>query len=269
MMNFLSPDPDSVLRPRDLVEACSDPAASKPEDLLLEKLAVVTFTRPDFERIIKHAGEAEEKRVIRSWGSGRNRIFRGQGWVAVESRIGAPNVVILLEELAAFGVERTIFLGYCGSLHEKVRIGDVVLADGALREEGTSYHYLEEGRPALPDLRLQEELSSLICPCRVRLHRGTIWTTDAPYRETGDKVARYRDDGILGVEMEMAAAFVFGMVRKISVGALLLVSDQLLESGWRQGFPSPGLRKARDVVLDTLSSHLPELIPLTEDNIDP
>jgi uridine phosphorylase len=174
--------------------------------------------------------------------------------------------VILLEEMAAFGVERVLFLGYCGSLRGEVRIGDVLLPDRALREEGTSYHYLEEGQPALPDLRFQEALLSLLSRGGVGLRRGTIWTTDAPYRETSEKVARYRKDGILGVEMEMAAAFVFGMVRKISIGALLLVSDQLSESGWRQGFSSRDLKRTRERVLSTLSSHLPELIPQTRIN---
>jgi uridine phosphorylase len=260
-MDFLSRDPHSVLCPRDLVAACTDRKVAKAGDLLLEKLAVVTFTRLDIEGVITHGGKGEKRGETRLWGSGRNRMFRGEGWVALESRFGAPNAVILLEEMAAFGVERVIFVGYCGSLQEKVCIGDLVLADRALREEGTSYHYLEEGEMAFPDLRLQGRLHALFSPSASRLHRGSIWTTDAPYRETREKVARYRKDGILGVEMEMSAAFVFGMVRKISIGALLLVSDQLGQSGWRQGFSSCDLTRARESVLSVLCSQLPDLIP--------
>ncbi len=235
-MDFLSRDPHSVLCPHDLVAASTDGKGAKPEDLFLERLAVVTFTRPDLEEVIRHGGKEGRKGEVRIWGSGRNRIFRGEGWVALESRFGAPNVVILLEEMAAFGVERVIFLGYCGSLQENACIGDLVLADRALREEGTSYHYLEEGEAALPDLRLQGRLHALFRTPTSRIHRGSIWTTDAPYRETREKVARYRKDGILGVEMEMSAAFVVGMVkndlRRRAPPGLRSTEGERLETGF-------------------------------------
>ena len=257
-MNFLSPDLSSVLCPKEMVTAFSNRKGLTSEDLLLEKLAVVTFTRLDLLKLTEHIGIAER---MEAWGNRSHRIFRGEGWVAIHSPFSAPNVVMLLEEISAFGVERVIFLGYCGSLQERVRVGDVVLPTEALREEGTSYHYLEEGRRSIPDPGLQDHLANWMTDGTFRVHRGTLWTTDAPYRETHEKVVRYRRDGILGAEMEMSAAFAFGMVKRISIGSVLLVSDELRETGWRQGFFSSELNRSRENVIKLFSSHLQELIP--------
>jgi nucleoside phosphorylase len=72
---------------------------------------------------------------------------------------------------------------------------------------------------------------------------------------------RYQGKGILGVEMEMAAAFAFGLAKKVSIGALLLVSDELRMNGWKQGFFSDPLNRTRKNVLTVLLSHVRELIP--------
>ena len=90
-------------------------------------------------------------------------------------------------------------------------------------------------------------------------HEGTIWTTDAPYREAVEKIRRYRREGILGVEMEMAAVFAFGKARGISTGAILLVSDEVREEGWNIGFFSPQIQLTRKKVFDLLIHHLPEM----------
>jgi uridine phosphorylase len=257
-MNFLSPDPSSLLRPKEMVKAFSARKGLGSEDLRLEKLAMVTFTRLDLLKLIEHMGTA---RKIEVWGNRSNQIFRGKGWVAIHSPFGAPNVVMLLEEIVTFGVERVIFLGYCGSLQEEVRVGDIVLPMEALREEGTSYHYLEEGEKSLPDHSLQDLLANWMADAPFGLHRGPIWTTDAPYRETREKVIRYRREGILGVEMEMSAAFAFGLVKGVSIGSVLLVSDELRETDWRHGFFTSDLKKAREKAIEVVSCHLQELSP--------
>lgn len=226
-MNFLSDETHSVVCPREMVRAFADPKGITPEDLILESLALITFTPFDYRGLIEEARNVEE---IEAWKNRNNQIHRGDGWVAVQSPYGAPNAVMLLEELVAFGVKRVVYLGYCGSLQEKVGIGDIVIPTEAVREEGTSYHYLREGERSVPDLLLQKQLFSWmkkICPTTI--HVGKIWTTDAPYRETPNKVSLYRGEGILGVDMEMSAAFVFGMVRGISIGTVLLVSDEVRE----------------------------------------
>ena len=167
---------------------------------------------------------------------------------------------MLLEELVAFGVRCIILLGYCGAIQKGVFIGDLVLPLEAIREEGTSYHYLPKGEKSLPDLEIQRKLFDSIGRIGLPLHQGTIWTTDAPYRETTEKVRRYRREGVLAVEMEMAAVFAFGKAAKISVGAILIVSDEVREEGWQIGFFSPQIRSTRKRVIEAFIHHLPELV---------
>jgi purine-nucleoside phosphorylase len=85
---------------------------------------------------------------------------------------------------------------------------------------------------------------------------GTIWTTDAPYRETAEKVRAYGERGILGVEMEMSALMAVAAYRRIRMAGLLVVSDELFEMRWRSGFSSAILREsslfAREALLDAV-----------------
>lgn len=227
-----------------------------PGDLFLESLALVTFTSQDLNLIVQPPRQA---RLIGSWRNRNPRIYRGQGWVAVQSPLGAPGTIMLLEELVAFGVMRIILLGYCGTIQKGVSVGDLVLPLEAIREDGTSYHYLPKGEKSQPDLGIQKKLFDSMDSNGVPLHQGPIWTTDAPYRETTEKVRRYRMEGVLAVEMEMAAVFAFGKAAKISVGAMLIVSDEVREEGWQIGFFSPKIRSTRKRVIEGILHHLPEL----------
>ena len=191
----------------------------------------------------------------------RNRsVVQGEGWIAVRSLPGAPNMVMLIEELFAFGVRKAVCIGYCGSLQKDVAIGDVVIPMEAVREEGTSYHYLRASEKSIPDAQLQRILRDCIERANLRVHEGKVWTTDAPYRETPDKVMQYRKEGVVAVEMEMSAAFAVSLVRGISIGAILLVSDELRETEWRPGFISQSLRRTRGKIFEKLLGCLPELM---------
>jgi uridine phosphorylase len=260
-MDFFSEDPHSVVSPRGRVMALTPPGKSLSQELSLEGLAFITFTSQDLQRLIQ---SGLPSKPVEAWRDRGFRIFRGQvrdeGWIAVRSPYGAPGTVMLLEELVAFGVKRAILLGYCGALLEGIEIGDIVLPVEAVREEGTSYHYLPKNEKSCPDLALQHQLSDWIGGVGLSTLRGRVWTTDAPYRETPEKVRAYRAEGVLGVEMEMAAAFAFGKAKGISVGSVLIVSDQVREGEWHVDFFSPRIQSAREKVAQALLGHLPELV---------
>ena len=257
-MDFFSEDRHSVVSPREMVLAFMPSAGGLSKDLPLERLALITFTTHDLHGFL---GEGGQGRQIKSWRKRARTIHKREGWIVVQSPYGAPGTVMLLEELAAFGVRRAIFVGYCGSIQDWVKIGGIVLPVEAIREEGTSYHYLPKGEKSCPDTTLQSRLSNWLLACGLSCYAGRIWTTDAPYRETVEKVRRYGNAGVLGVEMEMAAAFAFGSARGISIGAVLLVSDEVREGGWRTGFFSPELKAARERVIRILIRRIEELIP--------
>ena len=154
-MDFFSGDLKSVVNPRDMVRAFTHQKGEASSELFLENLALVTFTSQDLHSIVQSRQQA---RLVGTWRNRNPRIYRGQGWVAVQSPFGAPGTIMLLEELVAFGVRRIILLGYCGTIQKGVFIGDLVLPLEAIREEGTSYHYLPKGEKSLPDLEIQRKL---------------------------------------------------------------------------------------------------------------
>ena len=172
--------------------------------------------------------------------------------------IGAPVAAVMLEDLVALGCRRVASIGTCGGMDTSLAVGDLVLCSGAIRDEGTSYHYLPDGEPALPDPELTQRLADALADRGEGYRHGDAWTTDAPYRETADEVRRYIDDGVPVVEMEAAALFAVGQVRGAQVASLLVVSDVLntLDGSWVPEFHGETvgdrLELAFDVALDAL-----------------
>ncbi|HSB07545.1 MAG TPA: nucleoside phosphorylase [Thermodesulfobacteriota bacterium] len=256
-MDFFTHDPHSVVDPREMVMAFTRPQEDLERELSLENLALITFTLQDLHGIVQSRHQAKP---IEAWKNRNSRIYRDEGWIVVQSPYGAPGTIMLLEELVAFGVRQAVFLGYCGTIRKGVGIGDIVLPTEAIREEGTSYHYLPNGEKSLPDPEVQRKLADCIGRTGLLFHQGTVWTTDAPYREAPEKIKRYSREGVLGVEMEMAAAFAFGKARGVSVGAALIVSDKVSEKEWQIGFFSPKVKSTRKQLIEVLTEHIAEII---------
>jgi uridine phosphorylase len=158
--------------------------------------------------------------------------------------VGAPQAVMILEKLIALGARRVIFLGWTGGLNPDLSPGDLLLPDEAVSEEGTSRHYADELRPR-PSLSLLQLIQKALKEKGLSYHQGPVWTTDAPYRETIDKIKAFQSQGILGVDMETSALFTVGAFRQIETAALLIVSDDLSGLTWRHGFREPRFLKAR------------------------
>ncbi|MCB0879520.1 MAG: nucleoside phosphorylase [Thermoleophilia bacterium] len=148
--------------------------------------------------------------------------------------IGAPVAAVMLEDLIALGCRRVASIGTCGGMDQDLAVGDLLLCTGAVRDEGTSYHYLPDGEPARPDATLTDALAAELERRGEPYRRGDAWTTDAPYRETADEVRAHVAAGVPVVEMEAAALFAVGQVRAAQVASLLVVSDVLstLDGSW-------------------------------------
>ena len=146
--------------------------------------------------------------------------------------IGAPSTVATLELAIPFGARTILFFGICGSLQPEIGIGDLMLVEQALREEGTSYHYRPPDEPAMASPRVLAAAERLLTGAGEPFRRGTIWTTDAPYRETRTKVRRLAGEGVLGVEMETSAVYALARHRGVEALSLQIVSDQLVGEKW-------------------------------------
>jgi len=176
-------------------------------------------------------------------------------FTAVGPYIGAPYGVMLMETLIAWGARHLIVFGWCGALSPDLSVGDILVPTGAYVDEGTSAHYGHTGEcPARASLPLTQEIKGLMAANGLSYHEGLIWTTDAIYRETVDKVKQYRDKHALAVEMELSALFTLGRFRGVDVGAILIVSDELSTLKWRPGFGHHRFKAQRDSICRVLGS---------------
>jgi len=150
--------------------------------------------------------------------------------------MGAPAAVFVLERLWACGARRVVMLGFCGSISQELKIGDLVVPDWGIIEEGTSQHYVTGAKRSAPTKRALAALESALAEAGRSYHLGPVWTTDAVFRETRAKVRSMAQQGALAVEMETSALFTVARFRGMELAALLVVSDELRERGWRPGF---------------------------------
>ena len=144
--------------------------------------------------------------------------------------VGAPFAVLLAKQMFASGCQFLISITSAGQI---APFGDApyfVLIDRALRDEGTSYHYLPPSRFADADPEVLAKLAPLRKTAPVTVVRGATWTTDAPYRETAAAIAAHRDAGILAVEMEAAALYAFSRARGCAVACFAHVTNTMAQT---------------------------------------
>lgn len=158
--------------------------------------------------------------------------YQGRRLGVVQGRVGAPMAVGILEEAIALGVRQFVACGGCGILDPQLAQGHLLIPVRAIRGEGTSYHY---AAPSF-DIEMQPKAVAVIEKTlkekSLPYLKAVVWTTDAIYRETVDKVRKYRDKGAIAVEMEAAALMAAAQFRGVDYGQILYGGDRVLESGW-------------------------------------
>jgi uridine phosphorylase len=211
--------------------------------------AVLAFTRKElsiFKELMPDDPKEETTTI------GLSTVRQRPDLVLAGPILGAPQAAIVMEVLGRRGIDKFLSLGWCGSLHPELTWGDIILPDDAVSEEGTSAHYPLPG-PARPDEALSEALAGGLNRLGAAFTSGRVWTTDAPYRETRDRVARHSADGVICVDMETSALMTVARFRQLAWSGLLVVSDELWGEDWRPGFKSrelkEGLRTAARAVL--------------------
>jgi uridine phosphorylase len=143
----------------------------------------------------------------------------------VPRTIGGPYAVLIAEQLKASGAQVVLGLTSAGRVASSLPVPSLVVATAAVRDEGTSYHYLSASRPAVAHAALAESLLRGLGSLGVSVLSGAVWTTDAPYRETREQLAEYAQQGVLAVEMQAASLFSFGIARGIPVGTVAHVTN--------------------------------------------
>jgi uridine phosphorylase len=150
----------------------------------------------------------------------------------VHPGVGAPLAAAALEEMIALGCRAFVACGGAGALTGTLDLGDLVVVDSALRDEGTSYHYLPPARTVASPPAVVEALTTQLTAAGLPHTVGRTWTTDAFYRETKSRVARRVAEGCLTVEMEAAALLAVAAFRGAPLGYVLYAGDTLAGEEW-------------------------------------
>ena len=158
--------------------------------------------------------------------------LRGMRLAVFHPGVGAPLAAGLLEEVIALGGRKFIACGGCGVLDSAIALGHVLVPHAAVRDEGTSYHYLPPAREVEASPRAVAAIEQALEAAGTEYLKTKTWTTDALYRETPDKVKRRRAEGCLTVEMEAAAFFAVARFRNVEFGQILYGGDDVGGEVW-------------------------------------
>jgi len=161
---------------------------------------------------------------------GRDRPFQcatAEGITIINFSMGSPNAATVMDLVSAVEPKAVLFLGKCGGLKKRNKIGDLILPIAAIRGEGTSDDYFPPEVPAMPAFALQKAISTTIRDYQIDYWTGTVYTTNRRVWEHDDKFKEYlRVLRAMAIDMETATIFTVGFHNEIPTGALLLVTDQ-------------------------------------------
>jgi len=209
-------EPGKLIQPQDVPEHC-----------------VICF----FQEVIARVVKEREARVIAShrWEDAAHPIYEmdvhGRRLAFVHPGVGAPMAAAILEETIALGFRKFIACGGAGVLNREIAVGHIVVPSVAVRDEGTSYHYLPPAREVSASPEGVAAIEQVLDQHGVPHLVGKTWTTDAPYRETSGKVALRKSEGCLTVEMEAAAFFAVAQFRGVTFAQMLYGGDDVSGSG--------------------------------------
>ena len=149
----------------------------------------------------------------------------------VPRTIGGPYAVLVAEQMAVSGARVVLGLTSAGRVAASMPVPGLVVASRAIRDEGTSLHYLPPSPAIDAPASLVAALGSELRTQPLPVLLGTVWTTDAPYRETAGQLAHHAETGSLAVEMQAASLFAFSRARRFPVGLVAHVTNSIDRRG--------------------------------------
>jgi uridine phosphorylase len=191
-----------------------------------------------FQEVVAKLHQDEETKLIfeDSWEDGAHLFYEievdGKRLAFFHPGVGAPVAASMLEAAIALGCKKFIACGGAGVLDKEIAVGHIIVPAAAIRDEGTSYHYLPPSREAQASpagvAAIEKTLQKHNCDYIV----SKTWTTDAPYRETPAKVQLRRSEGCLAVDMEAAAFFAVAQFRGVTFAQMLYGGDDVSGEEW-------------------------------------
>lgn len=217
------PSPEAIIEPSKVIKPIDAP-----------EHCVICFFQEAIARVVRE----RNAKVIAShrWEDAGHPIYEtemdGKRLAFVHPGVGAPMAAGILEETVALGFRKFIACGGAGVLNKEIAVGHIIVPSVAVRDEGTSYHYLPPAREvsASPEgvAAIEQTLKQHGMPYIV----GKTWTTDAPYRETSGQVQLRQSEGCVTVEMEAAAFFAVAQFRGVTFAQMLYGGDDVSGGEW-------------------------------------
>ena len=217
------PDPQAIINPPQNLDGVDMP-----------KNMVICF----FREVIENVVSTHKAEVITQLHSenGNHPVYsislEGRKLAFFHPSVGAPLAAGLMDEVIALGARNFIACGGCGVLDKQIGVGQILLPEAALRDEGTSYHYLPPSAEVQADPVALASIKATLQAHEIPYLRTKTWSTDGYYRETPKRVEKFRAMGCLAVEMEAAAFMAVAQFRQVHFGQLLYGGDVVHMDGW-------------------------------------
>jgi len=144
---------------------------------------------------------------------------------------------ITTEVMCNAGIKNIIRIGTCGAMDENIKVGDLVVADKVIRGDGVTPYYVDKSFQTIADKKISDTLCEVAKGMGLKVHRGTVWTTDALLRETKEIVEARRKEGAIAVDMVSSTLLTLAQLYKVSAAAILAVSDNVITG--EMGFMNP------------------------------
>ncbi len=225
----------SVFTPENLLRE-----ARRQKGLAVGKIPEVCILDPDGD-IVQNLLETQQAQRNPYWACYHTALYdfayNGRMFGIIGNAVGASFAVLVAEKLFASGCRLLLSITSAGQILDVAPPPYFVLIDKALRDEGTSYHYLPPSVYSAADARLLSTLQPLLSWKRHRVLMGATWTTDAPFRETESAISNAQAQGILGVEMEAAALYAFASAREKPVVCFAQITNRMgsVENDFEKG----------------------------------
>ena len=158
--------------------------------------------------------------------------YKNERIALVQSIPGAPCAAAHIEEMTAFGCRKYIACGGCGVLQKDIAVGHLMIPVSAVRDEGTSYHYVAPSREIVMNERVVGVIEDTLTENKVPYIKAKTWTTDAFYRETPGKIQLRKEEGCVTVEMETSAFIAVAEYNQVDFGQILYAGDSLAGEVW-------------------------------------
>ncbi len=233
------PDPDILIHPRQ----------GRKEPLLPRRALLVVNPSEASFALQLFADHAPKRRILYN---SNLLVDKDHRFCLAGPALGAPAAGLVMEKLIALGVSDVLLISCCGAIDPELVIGDRLVALAGVPGEGVSRYYVPDC-PVYPSAEATQSLRGDLQQLMISFKDGSLWSTDAPYRERRSELFSLREQyGVNAVDMEFSALCAIAAFRNISFSGLFIVSDELWGRDWRPGFSGSVFRHEMHAVIEAM-----------------